>query len=126
MAHILVIDDERMLRFLIRSVFESAGHTVAEAPDGRVAFDILEMYPRLFDLIVLDLQMAHMGGIEFLSILHSEMVYPPIIVLTGHIGSNKNTLGQKVSGYLTKPFKNRDLIEMVNSRLNLNSSQRLA
>ena len=119
MAHILIVDDELMMRFLIRHVLESAGHSISEAQDGRVAFDMLEMYPHLVDMIVLDLQMPHMGGLEFLSTLHDEIAYPPILVLTAHRGPIQAAVAHKVSGHLTKPFRTRALIDLVNSGLNL-------
>ena len=118
MAHILVVDDEPMIRFLVRSIFESVGHNVYEAQDGLVALGMLELYPPLFDIIVLDLQMPLMDGVTFLSTLPIEMAYPPIIVLTAHGGVVQKTLGYQVSGWLTKPFRKRDLLDMVNSRLN--------
>jgi len=126
MAHILIVDDELMIRFLVRSVLESAGHSISEAQNGRVAFDMLEMYPHLIDIVVLDLQMPHMGGIEFLSILHPEITYPPIIILTAHRKLIQETLAYKVSGTLTKPFRTRDLINMVNSQVHLSGGQPLS
>ena len=125
MAHILIVDDELMMRFLIRHVLESAGHSISEAQDGRVAFDMLEMYPQLFQIIILDLQMPDIGGLKFLSMLHSEITYPPIIVLTAHMRSIRKTVAHKVSGYLIKPFRTQDLIDMVNSRLDVPGDQRL-
>lgn len=123
MAHILVVDDELMMRFLIRHVLESAGHSISEAQDGRVAFDMLDMYPHLVDMIVLDLQMPHMSGIEFLSTLRHEIAYPPIILLTADRGSVQEAVVHKVSGHLSKPFRTRALIDMVNSHLNLHGGQ---
>lgn len=125
MAHVLVVDDELMIRFLVRSVLELAGHEVLEAEDGRKAFDMLEMYPTLIDIIVLDMQMPHMGGIEFLSILHPETVYPPIIILTAHKKFMQNELVRKVSGHLSKPFRTRDLVDMVNTRHRIHRGQTL-
>ena len=123
MAHILIVDDELMMRFLIRHVLESAGHRISEAQNGRVAFDMLDMYPHLIDLIVLDCQMPLMSGMEFLSSLRHEVVSPPIIVLTADRASIHEAVAHKVSGHLTKPFRTRALIDMVNSRLNIPGGQ---
>ena len=119
MAHILIVDDELMMRFLIRHVLESAGHSISEAQNGRVAFDMLDMYPHLIDLIVLDFQMPLMNGMEFLSTLRHEVTSPPIILLTAGRGLIHESVAHKVSGHLTKPFRTRALIDMVNSRLNV-------
>ena len=126
MAHTLIVDDELMMRFLIRHGLESAGHSISEAQDGRVAFDMLDMYPHLIDMIVLDLQMPHMSGIEFLSTLRHEVASPPIIVLSAERGSIQEAVAHKVSGHLTKPFRTRALIDMVNSRLNIPGAERLS
>jgi len=123
LAHILIVDDELMMRFLIRHVLESAGHSISEAQNGRVAFDMLDMYPHLIDLIVLDFQMPLMNGMEFLSTLRHEVTSPPIIVLTADRASIHEAVAHKVSGHLTKPFRTRALIDMVNSRLNIPGGQ---
>ena len=60
MANILVIDDERSIRSLLRAVLESENHHVLEASNGRVG---LELYrERSFDLIITDLTMPEMEG----------------------------------------------------------------
>lgn len=123
MAHILIVDDELMMRFLVRHVLESAGHSISEAKDGRVAYDMLDMYPDLLDMIILDLQMPHMNGIEFLSTLPHEVRAPPIIVLSADRASIHEAVAHKVSGHLTKPFRTRALIDMVDSCLNIPSGQ---
>ena len=123
MAHILIVDDEQMMRFLIRHVLESAGHNISEAQNGRVAFDMLDMYPHLIDLIVLDFQMPLMNGMEFLSTLRHGVAVPPIIVLSADRASIHEAVAHKVSGHLTKPFRTRALIDMVNSRLNVPGGQ---
>ena len=122
MGHILVVDDELMMRFLIRHVLESAGHRISEVQDGRVAFDMLDLYPHLIDMIVLDLQMPHMSGIQFLSMLRHGVV-SPIIVLTAHRGSIQEAVAPNVSGHLTKPFRTQALIDMVNNHLDIASGQ---
>jgi two-component system, OmpR family, response regulator len=122
MAHILIIDDEETIRFLIRTVLESAGHTIFEAHDGRVALDILETYPHPFDLIILDLRMPRMDGIEFLSTLHDSISYPPIIVLTAGGQQLRKSLEHKVSRYLTKPFTKQELFNTVDSLMQAHTS----
>jgi CheY-like chemotaxis protein len=124
MAHVLVVDDEAEIRFLIRRVLESASHNVFEAGDGSAALNILEP-PHPINVIVLDIQMPRMDGIEFLSILHKQISYPPTIVLTAHREQFQKVFEPKVNGYLTKPFKTRDLIDMVNSQVNVHIGQPL-
>lgn len=115
MALILIVDDEETIRLLIRMILESVGHSVFEAQDGGVALDILETYPDPFDMIVLDILMPRMDGIEFLSALHNQVFYPPIIVLTTHEAQIPKALAHSVSGRLVKPFGKQALIDLVNS-----------
>lgn len=115
MALILIVDDEETIRLLIRMMLESVGHSVFEAQDGGVALDILETYPDPFDVIVLDLLMPRMDGVEFLSAMHNRVFYPHIIVLTTHEAQIPKALAHRVSGRLVKPFSKQALIDLVNS-----------
>ena len=72
MAHILVVDDEYPVRFLIRKVLESAGHRIVEAASGQESLDLLRTHPTPFDLIVLDVRMPLMDGFELLAILRRQ------------------------------------------------------
>jgi len=119
MAHVLIVDDELTIRFLVRNVLESAGHQVSEAPDGQAALDLIKIYPHLYQVIILDLLMPHMSGLEFLATIAKLTPYPPIIILTAHSVWIEKTLEYMVSGYLTKPFRTRDLIDMVNTQINI-------
>ena len=125
MAHILIVDDELMMRFLVRSVLESAGHQVSEARHGQAALNLIENYPHLYQAIILDLLMPHMSGLEFLATLPNLTLYPPIIILTAHRAWIQKTLEYKVSGYLTKPFRTRDLVDTVNTQINIRGAASL-
>jgi CheY-like chemotaxis protein len=67
MATVLVADDDRDTRFLVRTVLEHAGHVVVEAENGLVALSLAERTPP--DLILLDLSMPSMSGPEFMRAL---------------------------------------------------------
>ncbi len=125
MAHVLIVDDELMIRFLVRSVLESAGHQVSEARDGQAALDLIEFYPDFYQAIILDLLMPRLSGLEFLATLANLTAYPPIIILTAHRAWIQKTLAYKVSGYLTKPFRTRDLIDTVNTQINIRAAASL-
>jgi CheY-like chemotaxis protein len=122
MAHILVVDDESHIRFLIRKVLESAGHSIFEAESGRIALDILETHPNPFDLIVLDIRMPHMNGFEFLSILRGQSSRIPVMILSAHGDRVPLALEYEISGDLYKPFGRQKLIDMVNKMLVVRSA----
>ena len=119
MAHILVVDDEAQIRFLLRTQFELAGHGVFEAQNGRTALDILETFPEPFDMITLDIYMPHMNGFEFLSILQNQPVHPLVLIISAHSDQIPPALEHRVSGRLTKPFGMKELINKANDLVNL-------
>jgi CheY-like chemotaxis protein len=121
MAHILIVDDEAPIRFLLRTLLESAGHGVFEAQSGRAALDILEIFPEPFDMITLDIYMPRMNGFEFLSILQNEPFHPCVLVISAHSDEIPQALAHRVNGRLTKPFRRQELITTVNSLVNLPS-----
>lgn len=78
---ILVVDDHASVRCAVRSLLETEGLSVCgEAADG---VEAIEQAKKLRpDLIVLDLAMPHMNGVEAASVIHSTMPRTPIVVLT--------------------------------------------
>ena len=81
-ARILVVDDERRIRFAIRSCLEAEGYEVFEAADGNEALDVaLRVAP---DVMILDLAMPNLDGMRTLRELHSVhgQLKPRVIMLT--------------------------------------------
>ncbi|MBV9827477.1 MAG: response regulator [Alphaproteobacteria bacterium] len=116
MAQILVIDDDPVLQQVIRLTLEAAGHTVLRCDNGRKAIDIVT-YDHA-DLIVTDIIMPEMDGIEMVRAVRRVRPELPIVAISG--GSNGNAddyLGMaKVFGAsmtLTKPFRPQDLVTAI-------------
>ncbi len=104
MASILIVDDEPDLRFMIRTIFERAGHQVTEASNGAVALKrILEQLP---DLVVTDVMMPVMDGAELMARLRADPVLSgiPILAVTG----DPDRAGA-ADATLTKPFAPKEL-----------------
>lgn len=82
--HVLVVDDDRDTRILLREALEGAGFRVAEAPDGPEALAMLEGGDP-FDLMTLDLQMDRMHGLQVLKMVRDRLSLAtlPVIVATG-------------------------------------------
>jgi DNA-binding response OmpR family regulator len=113
---ILVVDDERKLREMIRVYLEQEGYRVVEAGNGREA-----LYAARYekpDLIVLDLMMPEMGGYDFIRTYGKE-AETPIIVLTAKVEDQDKILGLELGAddYVTKPFNVRELIARVRAVL---------
>ena len=104
---ILVVDDDPNTTRLVRLYLQRDGHVVSTAADGLEALQIArEKHP---DLIVLDIMMPKMDGVELCRVLRQESDVP-IIMLTG-FGDMMNALGEKpeVDAVLSKPITGNKL-----------------
>jgi DNA-binding response OmpR family regulator len=120
MSRILVIDDDRLVRFTIRTALEQAGHEVVEAEDGVRGLEAFDAAP--FDLVISDLLMPEKEGVETVREIRRRSTRVKILVVSGG-GSMKmldylamaEALGADRS--LAKPFTSRALVEAVNTLL---------
>src|SRR5262245_60115011 len=103
MASILVVEDDRAGRLLLQKSLEAAGFTVSVAGDGGDALALLKS--NRFDLMLLDLWMPKMSGLDLLAKLRPKKARPPVIVMTSD--DTPSSLLQAVRGdvleYLHKP-----------------------
>lgn len=113
---ILVVDDDRELRRLVKSYLEGEGFRAVTAGDGREALFVARQEKP--DLIVLDLMMPEMGGFEFIRAYNKEG-NAPIIVLTAKLEESDKVLGLELGAddYVTKPFSLRELTARVRAVL---------
>ncbi|MFZ5998259.1 MAG: sigma-54-dependent transcriptional regulator [Nitrospirota bacterium] len=79
---VLIVDDDKNLRSVVRDVLSDEGFSVAEAPDGVSALKIFKK--DLPDAVLLDLNMPHMGGLETLQDLKKINSHVPVIILTAY------------------------------------------
>lgn len=114
---ILIVDDEREIRELIRLHVEPHGMRALEADSGRAAIDVLQR--ETVDLIVLDLMMEESSGFEVLHHLRGSRADTLVIVASArHKESDKvETLGLGADDYITKPFSPRELIARIQANL---------
>ena len=109
LSTILIVDDERSLRFLVRVILENEGYDVVEAHNGAAALErVQEARP---DLIVTDLMMPVMGGRELIERLRSdpETAAVPIVVLSANAG----LAAEAADAAFSKPFDVDLLLETV-------------
>jgi DNA-binding response OmpR family regulator len=113
---ILVVDDEKKLRDLIRVYLEQEAYRVVEAGNGREALYVAR-YEKP-DLIILDLMMPEMGGYDFMR-AYSKEAQTPVIMLTAKVEDQDKILGLELGAddYITKPFNVRELIARVRAVL---------
>lgn len=115
-ARILVAEDDIKQAELVRRYLEREGHTVAVVHDGRAAVD--EARRRLPDLIVLDVMMPRVDGLDVCRILRSESAVP-IVMLTARSTEDDLLLGLDLGAddYVTKPYSPRELMARVRAVL---------
>ena len=113
---ILVVDDEPKISKLARDYLEKAGFNVLIATDGVVALDFARREGP--DLIVLDLMLPEMDGLDVCRILRRESDVP-IIMLTARSEEADRLIGLELGAddYITKPFSPRELVARVRATL---------
>jgi two-component system alkaline phosphatase synthesis response regulator PhoP len=109
-AHILVVDDEAHLAAGIAENLEAEGYRADVAHDGLAGLERLRAEP--FDLVLLDVMMPNMDGLELCARLRSEGVQTPVLFLTVKGDAEDRVRGFEAGGddYLTKPFHLRELL----------------
>ena len=121
MAKVLVIDDEPDIRGIICRVLEAAGHDVTAFANGGGAIDHVRQEPA--DLLITDLFMPEVEGIETIREIHRLRADMPIIAISGvdFEGGDYLSVARKfgASETLKKPFWPADLIELVSRVLSL-------
>ncbi len=122
---VLVIDDQQSMRSIMRDLLHQVGiRHVDEAEDGAVALAFLRDRNKPFpDLIICDLHMEHMDGLEFCNAvrrdkeLHNE--YVPIIILTGDHDPLLHEVAEQVGAVsvVTKPITAEQLKDLVSDKV---------
>lgn len=111
--NILIIDDETNLTDMVKFQLSAKGYKVATASNGEEGLQRLTLFEP--DLIILDINMPKMGGIEFLekiSTAHGRPRYP-ILVLTARANLEKTFKDIDVDGFMSKPFDIAHLISKI-------------
>ena len=100
---VLVIDDEPPIRKLLRMGLSTQGHDIFEAPNGKTGLELLDQSP---DLIILDLGLPDIEGIELLRMIRARDERVPIVVLSsrGDEAGKVAALDLGADDYITKPF----------------------
>ena len=116
MAKILIVDDDKHLRHLIRTYADLDGYICEEADQGETALE--KLGKSVYDLIVLDIMMPGIDGFEVLSHLrnHSET---PVIMLTSRSEEYDKLMGFNLGAddYISKPFSPKELMARVKAVL---------
>jgi two-component system cell cycle response regulator len=121
MKTILIIDDSRLIREMLKDILEPAGYRLVEAENGKEA--IAQGRRHRPDLIIIDIVMPHMDGIDATRILSrtTETAGIPIIILTSRTSTADIKAGLEAGAvdYITKPFDGVELLGRVNSAVKI-------
>jgi CheY-like chemotaxis protein len=113
-ARVLVVEDDEDIRAAIEMALDVNGFTVSSAGDGFDALDRLRAHPKPA-VILLDLRMPRMNGLEFLRTVRLDPALPriPVVVVTGDSPSAREALAAGADGILIKPFDTSSLVNSI-------------
>ena len=115
---ILVVDDEKAVRDITQAFLTLNGYEVTTAENGKEAFD--ELSNNHYDVVITDMQMPLMGGMELLEKISQTTSNIITILLTGNTVTQSAVPG-KPFAHLSKPFSHNQLIHLVQKGLQTNT-----
>jgi two-component system, OmpR family, KDP operon response regulator KdpE len=125
-VRVLVVDDEATIRRALRASLSASGYLVQEAQNGEEAIAIVSQEP--IDVVLLDIHMPGMGGIETCRRLRPLAPQAGIIMITvtDHVDEKVQTLEAGADDYVTKPFLFRELLARLRALLRRTGADQLA
>jgi two-component system KDP operon response regulator KdpE len=115
-AHILVVDDESQITRVLRTALSGHGYLVRTAGDGDEALEVMRQWPP--DLVITDLSMPNMGGLELCRRIRSKSAIPIIVLsVRGEEKPKVEALDSGADDYVTKPFNINELVARVRAGL---------
>jgi two-component system phosphate regulon response regulator PhoB len=111
MKTVLVVDDEPVLRAIMREILNEEGYTVIEATDGRVMLEILARERP--DLVLMDVMMPGVDGREAYRQLRSRPEHRDVPVVMMSAAVQPDGLDPSIAGFMAKPFDLNQLVDLV-------------
>jgi len=123
---ILIVDDEPTIRDLLAHIVEREGYRVVVADNGREALETLNR--QKISLVVTDLMMPEMNGMELLVEVKDQYPSIPVVFVTGRRteAAREDAIGAGADGYITKPFKNLEISQRIESLVRAGTSSGLS
>ena len=123
-TRILVVDDERSMREMLTILLEREGYEAVEAKNGQEALQLFEA--SLFDLVISDIQMPGINGIELLARIKSLAPEVPVLMITAFATAEQAVDAIKLGAfhYFTKPFINDEIRALVRNALEKSNLKR--
>ena len=113
---VLIVDDEEKMQRILQIMLQRMGYEIACASDGKMALETVQSQP--VDLVISDLRMPGMSGIELLRILREQSNDVPVIIMTayGTIESSVEAMKLGACDYIVRPF-DLDMLELTINRV---------
>ncbi len=117
MVKVLVVDDSSLTRAILTKTLMEAGHSVVSAGNGKTAMDVFTVERP--ELVLTDLMMPEMDGIELAKLIRARDNKVPIILLSAEFNKEIKLRSEKVgiNDYLFKNFEKKDLLRKVETLL---------
>ena len=115
LAHVLVVDDEPLIRWSLAETLTDRGHTVTEAGDGKEALRVVTHSANRPDVVLLDYRLPDSNDLSLFTAIKRELPETPIILMTAY-GSGEITSGALALGayrVVSKPFAVQDLVRLI-------------
>ncbi len=118
MSRILIAEDDGPTRVLVEAILEDAGYTTETATDGKRAYDRIAETP--FDLVLTDIWMPGLNGLELLGKIKTLPAPPPVIVMTSDDTPDTllKAIREQTYHYIPKPIDPQELLRLVQDGLN--------
>lgn len=119
---VLIVDDEQSIRVSLRTILSNIGFEIVEAARGEEALSLVRTTP--FDVVLLDINMPGIGGVEVCRMMRKESARLPIVMLTvqGNEDRKVEALDAGADDYITKPFQLRELIARLKAAVRRNKA----
>ncbi len=115
---ILIVDDVPAMRLALARVLTGLGHRVDQAESGKEALTAItaaRAEPTFYDLLLTDVRMPQMSGLELIQELRAKRIFLPIIAMSA-LSQKKlleKLLGNGCSAFMVKPFEVEDLVQVI-------------
>lgn len=114
-GHVLVVDDEEIIRGFCRELLTDSGYTVTECSDGLEAVEYFQKHHKKVDVAIVDMIMPRMSGVDCIREIRRIDPELRVILSTGYDFTNKtqHLISSGITGFLQKPFRESDLLKAV-------------
>lgn len=110
-ANVLIVDDDPMILGVISMLVQSLGHKCHSATDGQEAVEVFRSKPEAFSLVIMDVEMPHLDGIEASLKIREIDPSAKVILLSGY--TKKDVWKAKPNGFVLKSFMHIELRELI-------------